>query len=124
MSSKAKTLARRLLKQNRGTRSKPARSWRVIAREDFNNNINHATLCRFAIAEGEWIPKDDHLQIVLGLKRERKPNTSQPRDLFDMATSTLHKMLINREECPPVDPRILREFKKLGWLKRTRVGAR
>ncbi len=124
MSPKAKTLARRLLKQNRGTRSFPARSWRVIAREDYGDQIHNATLCRFAISEGEWIPKDEHLQIVLGLKRPRKQTNNQPRDLFDMATSTLKIMLENRETMPDPDPRIIKQFVKLGWLKRTRVGAR
>lgn len=122
MSSKAKTLARRLLKQNRGTRSIPARSWRVIAREDFNNQINYATLCRFAINDGEWLPKDEHLQVVLGLKRERKSAShKQPRDLFDMATSTLRKMINQRETMPPVDPRIIKQFAKLGWLQKVKA---
>lgn len=122
MSSKAKTLARRLLKQNRGTRSIPARSWRVIAREDFNNEINHATLCQFAINKGEWIPKDERLQIVLGLKRERKPaHQKQARDLFDMATSTLRKMIDQRETMPQTDPRIIKQFQELGWLQKVKV---
>jgi len=121
MSSKAKTLARRLLKQNRGTRSIRARSWRVIAREDYQNKIPAGTLCRFALEDGEWIPKEEH-QIVLGLKRERKPaHQKQARDLFDMATSTLRKMIDQRETMPPVDPRIIRQFQKLGWLQKVKV---
>ncbi len=121
MSSKAKTLARRLLKQNRGTYSITKRSWRVIARDDYQNKIPAGTLCRFALEDGEWQPKDEGLLIVLGLKRERKPTHIQPRDLFDMATSTLRERLINREPMPKIDPRILREFKKLGWIKRVRT---
>jgi hypothetical protein len=124
MSSKAKSIARRLLRQNRGTRSIPARSWRVIARDDYKGQINYATLCRFAISQGEWIPKDERLQVVLGLKRERKATHAQPKDLFDMATDTLRNALIHREPMPPLDPRIVKQFIKLGWMKRERVGAR
>ncbi len=123
MSSKARTLARRLLRQNRGTASIEARSWRVIARDDYDNQIAPGTLCRFAVSEGEWIPKEDHLQIVLGLKHERKVK-HQCKDLYDMATETLRMALINRQPMPQIDPRIVREFKKLGWIKRQRVGAR
>lgn len=121
MSSKAKTLALRLLRKNRGTRAHPAKSWRQIAREDFNGQINHATLNRFANSKGEWIPKDETLQIALGLKHPRKVKAGQPKDLFDMAASTLRQMLVDRKEMPPVDKRILREFQRLGWIKRTRV---
>lgn len=124
MSPKAKSIARRLLRENRGTRSKPARSWRVIARDDFKDQINYATLCRFAISQGEWLPKDERLLILLGLKREHKSAHQQPKDLFDMSTDALRKALINREPMPPLDPRIVREFKRLGWMKRQRVGVR
>ena len=123
MAPKAKSIARRLLRENRGTRSKVGRSWRVIAREDYNNQINNSTLCRFAISQGEWLPKDERLLIVLGLKRERKAST-QAKDLFDMSKDTLRNALINRETMPPLDPRIVRGFKKLGWIKRQRVGVR
>jgi hypothetical protein len=123
MSSKAKTIARRLLRQNRGTRSITPRSWRVIAREDYQNKIPHGTLCRFALEDGAWLPKDEY-QYVLGLKRERKATHAQHKDLFDMATDTLRNALINREPMPPLDPRIVKQFIKLGWMKRERVGAR
>lgn len=124
MSSKAKTLARRLLRENRGTRTKPARSWRVISRENFDNRIPAGTLCRFAKAEGEWIPKDEELLIALGMKRERKAKAEKPfTPISEMATSHLRKALIGRKEIPPVDPRIIKEFTRLGWIakeKRTR----
>jgi hypothetical protein len=123
MSSKAKTIARRLLKQNRGTRSITPRSWRVIAREDYQDKIPNGTLSRFALADGEWLPKDEY-QYLLGLKRERKATHAQPKDLFDMATDTLRNALIHREPMPPLDPRIVKQFIKLGWMKRERVGAR
>lgn len=119
MSSKAKTIALRLLRKNRGTRKFPARSWRQIAREDYNGQINHATLNRFANSEGEWIPKDEGLQIVLGLKRPRRVKPQQPQALFDMATSTLRQALIDRKPMPPVDPRIIKQFVRLGWLTKT-----
>lgn len=117
----AKKLARRLLKQNRGTASITARSWRVIARDDYQNKIPHGTLCRFALEDGDWLPKDEY-QYVLGIKHERKVKPEQPRELFDMATSTLRKALTDRKEMPKIDPRILREFRKLGWLKRSQAG--
>jgi hypothetical protein len=121
MSSKAETLARKLLRENRGTRSRPGRSWRVIAREDYENKIPFGTLCRFAISNGAWLPKIDH-QFVLGLKHERKPITQkQPPALFEMATSALRRALAERQPMPPTDPRIIREFKKLGWLKSVRT---
>lgn len=118
MSSKARTLARRLLRQNRGTAKITARSWRVIAREDFNDKINNTTLCRFAKSQGEWLPKDKRILIALGLKHERKAK-HQCRDLFDMATNALRRAFDQRESMPPVDPRILKQFVKLGWLTRS-----
>lgn len=116
MSSKAKTLARRLLRENR----RNGRSWRVIAREDYAGAIPAGTLCRIAKEGGAWTPKDDAALIALGLKTQRKSKSSAPRDLYDMATDTLRDALINRVEMPPVDKRIIREFQKLGWIKRTR----
>lgn len=117
MSPKAKTLARRLLRENRGTRSKEGRSWRVIAREDYNDQINNATLCRFAISQGEWIPKDERLQIVLGLKHPRKA-CAHVQDIFDMPTATLLWKLTHREPMPPMSQQRARE------IKRTYAGAR
>lgn len=124
MSSKPKTFARRLLRKNRGTRTKPARSWRVIARDDFANNIPAGTLCRFAKADGEWIPKDDALQIALGLKHSRISKPHQPKMLSDMTEKTLLYALDHRTPMPRVDPRIIKAFKQLGWLKRVKAGAR
>jgi hypothetical protein len=72
-SSRARSLARRLLRANRGTRSYEGRSWRVISREDYNGQVNHATLNRIAKSDGAWLPKDIHLLILLGIKKERKP---------------------------------------------------
>jgi len=95
MSSKAKKIARRLLKQNRGTASITARPWRVIAREDYQDKIPNGTLSRFALSDGEWLPKDEY-QILLGLKPA--PRTAhEARDLFDMPTPVLLWKLINRE---------------------------
>jgi hypothetical protein len=115
--AKPKIIARRLLRANRGTRTKPARSWRVIARDDFNGQINFATLNRFALQQGEWIPKDEHLQVVLGLKKIRAPrHTAAPKMIADMSEGELAAALANRKEMPPVDPRITKCFVKLGWL--------
>lgn len=122
MTLKAKRLARRLLRQNRGTAKITARSWRVIARDDYQDRINFATLNRFALSQGDWLPKDESALIALGLKRERKAHHPHALCLFDMATSVLRRALDQRESMPPVDPRILRQFAKLGWLHR--AGAR
>lgn len=73
MSSKAKTLARRLLREHRHKRS-----WRVIAREDFHDEVNHATLNRIALSGGDWLPKDKRILLTLGLIHERKPKP-QPK---------------------------------------------
>lgn len=120
MSSKAKTIARRLLKQNRGTPSIPARPWRTIAREDYGDKIPNGTLSRFALSDGEWLPKDEY-QYLLGLKRERKATHSQPKDLFDMATDTLRWKLTHREPMPPLSQQREREIKKMYRVQR--VGA-
>lgn len=71
--ARAKKLARTLLRENR----KNGRKWRAIASEDFNNQINFATLNRFALSKGEWFPKDERLQIILGLRKERQPRPKQ-----------------------------------------------
>jgi hypothetical protein len=97
MSQKAKTLARRLLRQNRGTRKFPARSWRVIARDDYANKIPAGTLNRFALSEGEWYPKDEGLQIVLGLKKQQPAAKRDMRPIFDRPADVLLWQLINRE---------------------------
>lgn len=104
---KAKKLARRLLRKNRGTRSKPARSWRIIAREDYENKLPAGTLCRFAINDGEWLPKDERILVALGLKKERKPRPVQKR----LSISDL----TNKELKTAVKQRDLAQ--RLGWLR-------
>src|SRR5574343_1025110 len=68
-SDRAQETARRLLDEH-GC----GRSWRQIAREDYGNRVNFATLNRFALHGGEWIPKDRKIQEALGLV-EPKPET-------------------------------------------------
>jgi len=68
-SSKAKKLARTLLREN----LKNHRTWRQIAKEDYNNQINYATLNRFAIHKGTWLPRDEKLLVILGLKKPCVP---------------------------------------------------
>lgn len=114
MSSKAQTLARRLLRENRH-----GRSWRLQSREDFGGKVNHATLNRIARTKGEWLPKDEDLLMALGLKRERKAKAEKPfTPIAEMATAHLRKALIERKEMPPVHPAIIREFQRLGWIKK------
>lgn len=91
--ARARKTARSVLRENR----KNGRSWRVIAREDFNGEINHATLNRFAIHKGEWLPKDERLLIVLGLKKERKPRPKQ-KTVMQMNKSELLQHFTQRIE--------------------------
>jgi len=96
MSSKAKTIARRLLRQNRGTASITARTWRKIAHDDYQDKIPVGTLCRFALSDGEWLPKEEY-QILLGLKRPARTQAPQFKDLFDTPSNILLWMLQHRE---------------------------
>lgn len=105
---KAKKLARRLLRKNRGTHSKPARSWRVIVREDYPGGIiKHGTLSRFAISDGEWLPKDERILIALGLKKERKPRPVQKRLSISDLTNKELKMAVKQRDLA----------QRLGWLR-------
>jgi hypothetical protein len=69
--SKAKRLARTLLRENR----KFKRSWRKIAK-DFDG-ISHATICRIALSKGAWLPKDKDILVKLGLIVPRPPRPKQ-----------------------------------------------
>lgn len=124
MSPKAKMLARRLLRENRGTRNKPPRSWRAIARDDYQNKINYATLNRFALSEGAWLPKTKELReeflIVLGLKKPRTVKPHSPKMISDMTEKELINAIANRKPMPRIDPRIIKQFVKLKWLKPVR----
>lgn len=114
MSSKAKTLARRLLREN-----KHGRSWRTISREDYNGNVNHATLNRIANSKGEWLPKDEGLLMTLGLKRERKAKATKAyTPIAEMSINALRKALRERTEMPPVAPAFIKEFQRQGWIKK------
>lgn len=100
--ARARKTARALLRANR----KNKRSWRVIAREDFNDGINYATLNRFALSKGEWVPKDERLQIILGLRKERKPRPKQKTvntmtrdeviELFEKRVEKMNNVLLRR----------------------------
>lgn len=72
-SSKAKKLARSLLRENR------SRSWRRIAAEDYQDKVNYATLNRIAISRGAWLPKDEKILTILGLKKQRSPFAILPK---------------------------------------------
>jgi hypothetical protein len=120
-----KILARRLLRQNHGTRKIQARSWRQIAREDYNDEIDHATIHRFATSQGEWQPRDERLQIALGLKRQRKPtNHKSPTPLIDMTVEALRYVFENRQPIEPtyskrVMDAFIRECKRNSALRRS-----
>jgi len=70
--AKARKTARRLLRENRH-----GRSYRTISKEDYGDQINQSTLSRFAREQGGYIPKDERLQIILGLRKERHPRPKQ-----------------------------------------------
>jgi len=59
----AKKLANRILRQNQNRRS-----YRTIARDDYPG-VKPGTLNRIANSRGDWLPKDEGLLIVLGLKK-------------------------------------------------------
>lgn len=91
--ARAKKTARTLLRENR----KNGRSWRVIAREDYQDKIHNATLCRFALSKGEWFPKDKELQIVLGIRKQSKPRPKQ-KTMMQMNKSELIQHITKRAE--------------------------
>ncbi len=91
--ARAKKLARTLLRENR----KNGRAWRTIAKEDFNDEINYATLNRFALSKGEWFPKDKELQIVLGIRKQSKPRPKQ-KAMMQMNKSELIQHITKRAE--------------------------
>lgn len=66
--SRARKLAKSLLNEN-----SHGRSWRKIAREDYGDAVNYATLNRFAKSEGKWIPKNKDILAALGLYKPRLP---------------------------------------------------
>lgn len=114
MSPKAKKLARRLLRENRH-----GRSYRTIVREDYANKFSHAVLVRIANSGGEWLPKDEAILISLGMKRERKAKTEKPfTPIAEMSINALRKALKERQEMPPVAPAFIKEFQRLGWIKK------
>jgi hypothetical protein len=112
--ARARKRARELLRENR----KMERSWRTIAREDFDNKIPPGTICRFAKSKGTWVPGNTEHLILLGLKKAPAPRPMP--ELFDMSTAALTAALKNRMVMPPPDPRIIKQFVKLGWLKKSR----
>lgn len=91
--ARARKAARTLLRENR----KNGRSWRVIAREDFSDAIPAGTLNRFALSKGEWFPKDERLQIILGLRKERQPRPKQ-KTVTQMTRDEVIKLFEKRIE--------------------------
>jgi hypothetical protein len=124
--AKAKIIAGRLLRKNRGTRKIQARSWRAIVREDYPGGIiKPGTLSRFATSRGTWIPAREEIQIALGLKHAKKQKTHRaPTPLIDMCMDELCKAFINRETMPEptynkrVMDAFIRECKRSSALRR------
>ena len=73
-SSKAKKLARSLLRENHN-----GRSYRTIAREDYQDKIDQSTLSRIARGKGTWLPKNPEMLNLLGLLTVRSPYAIMPR---------------------------------------------
>lgn len=71
--ARAKKLARSLLRENQR-----GRTWRTIARDDYQNQIDQSTLSRIARKKGEWIPVSLDLQVILGLKKPCEPKLPPP----------------------------------------------
>lgn len=110
--SRAKRLARTLLRENR----KFKRSWRRIAREDYSSRINHATLNRIALNRGAWLPKDQSILLTLGLIKPRAPR--KPQKTIQQMTN--HEMLeVFQKRINVMNDHIQRRGLKvaLGWIK-------
>jgi hypothetical protein len=77
-------------------------SWRRIARDYYGDRVHFATLCRIANTDGEWLPKDRHILIVLGLVEERKRRQLLPgewktqRNIGKMKRETEERVLVKK----------------------------
>jgi len=67
-------------------------------REDYPGGIiKPGTLSRFAISEGEWIPKDENILIALGLKKEKKPRSHKALTISDLSHRELVTAIKQRD---------------------------
>ena len=92
LTATASELAQWLLSENRA-----GRSWRKIAKEDFNNQVHFATLNRIALSGGAWLPKERKTLIVLGLV-ERRQRTKIEKAISRMVRQTKKDVLIVHKE--------------------------
>lgn len=95
MTDRAEMLAKRLLDENQR-----GRSWRKIAREDYGNRVNFATLNRFALHEGKWVPKDRKIQKALGLI---EPRAADP-DWLKRRKKAIRRMVKDTKNALKVNP--------------------
>lgn len=93
----AKMTAKTLLRANR----KNDVSYRHISKHGYTEGIvivrpglNHATLNKFALRKGAWIPADTEKQKLLGIYRAKKV---KPKDLIDMSDDEILHALNNRK---------------------------
>ena len=63
--NKAQRLARQLKKKAQ------SRTWRQIAKEDYQNQIHFSVLCKIAKTDGKYLPKDKPSLFLLGLYKPR-----------------------------------------------------
>lgn len=92
MTATASDLAKQLLSENRA-----GRSWRKIAKEDYNDQVHFATLNRIALSNGEWLPKDRRTLIILGLV-EHKQRSKIQKAISRMARQTKRAVLLIRKD--------------------------
>jgi len=92
-----KQTARELLRANR----KYGVSWRTISKNGYTNEgviicpgLNHATINKFAMRKGQWIPSDIEKQKMLGIFIDKQP---KPKSIFEMSSDELLKVLKNRQ---------------------------
>ena len=96
-----KQTARALLRANR----KDGVSWREISKHGYRNDeinilpgLNHATLNKFAISKGAWLPTDTEKLKKLGLYQEKQP---RPKSIWDLSSAELLHCLTHRTVYQP-----------------------
>lgn len=103
---KARKLATELRRKNR-----EGRSYRTIAREDYGDRVNFATLNRIAINRGAWLPRDMHILKELGLITDKPKGPRLPKWLRKNDT-TIQWFVGQREKIKKMSVETRDEVKK------------
>lgn len=110
--SRAKKLARSLLRAKKAT----GLSYRKFAPYVGDGTLHFATINRFMITKGAWLPKDKTILIALGLIKPRAPRPRQKtisemkdRELLELFQKRINAMneILNRRGLKVA----------LGWIK-------